>query len=341
MVTWKSEEEALERAAEVAVILAAAAKKDAVEEPPAWPELVKSMECFAREGIGAARYISSDDTVPRCPAYSQLEYLCGQLAHWWLGKPTPWMDKILLGQVERTLPGVLIRREFSALIAEVARDGISAPEAEMEAAETPSLDITSALRKYGRDYEWGVTAWISVPHPDYPFGVDVNIEVDDDISTRDFGKLKAWVYPNRQDTEVVDGERVPAFQDGEPVITTDTQTLLAVFPESGWPAPSHMTLNDYVLFRWTTEDIGKLWDGLQDRLPRPCDWRPLRWDDLTDTQQANLVDSCAGLFDDWENAPNGGMQVNRLLGELLYGSLIADSSLMEPRVSQEVQSAGQ
>ena len=78
-------------------------------------------------------------------------------------------------------------------------------------------DIQEALDKYRTDFDYGEEVWISVPHWWNPWGLDVQIELDDDKDSPGYNRLRAWVYPSVQREECADLE-------------TDTNTLLATIP---------------------------------------------------------------------------------------------------------------
>ena len=77
-------------------------------------------------------------------------------------------------------------------------------------------DVQEAVESYRADFEYGESVWISVPHWWYPWGLDVQIELDDDESSS-YMKMKIWVYPNIQREDCA-------------YLETDTETLLATFP---------------------------------------------------------------------------------------------------------------
>lgn len=89
----------------------------------------------------------------------------------------------------------------------------------------PDIDIREAVQEY-RDGGHDESTWISIPQQGYPHGIDVQIEVDDDELSPDYGQLVAWVYPNTMYTT----------SEGEEYLTTDTQTCLARIPHGDWPA---------------------------------------------------------------------------------------------------------
>lgn len=83
-------------------------------------------------------------------------------------------------------------------------------------------DIAPALAEYqawargnGLNGDQPPPFWQSVDHRDHTYGIDVNIELDEES-----GIYAAWVYPNRMN------------RDGW--LETDTGTLLAAFPSTDW-----------------------------------------------------------------------------------------------------------
>ena len=77
-------------------------------------------------------------------------------------------------------------------------------------------DYRAWVRENGYDGDEPPTFWGSAPHPAHVYGVDFQIELDEDT-----GAYAAWAYPNTVDAEGW--------------LTTDTGALLAVIPATEWP----------------------------------------------------------------------------------------------------------
>lgn len=78
-------------------------------------------------------------------------------------------------------------------------------------------EIQEAVERYRTEFEHGESAWITVPHWWYPWGLDVQIELEDDKESPNYDKVTAWVYPNIQREECA-------------YLETDIESLLDVIP---------------------------------------------------------------------------------------------------------------